>query len=192
MPTAATDPAARLTRKGKENVAPEEMHPRFKTIIPILLSEGELLDEITTLPGFPTRSQIYAAEQADPKFAAAMLQATDNCARTLLSESQALAREAAAEGDKDKAVIAEKLAKATLGFAEKSAPKKYGNLLKLADKDGEAFQVHVINYSNGGQASAVNGGALHPVIDAVATAVEAKRICEDAEYVSSDDDNDTT
>lgn len=50
---------------------------------------------------------------------------------------------------------------------EKRAPKKYGNLLKIADADGEALKVFVPNFANAGilgpDGRPVDGGALPTV-----------------------------
>lgn len=75
-------------------------------------------------------------------------------AETAIAEAQEFGKQAAAEGNPDMMRVAESFGRLSTTYAEKIAPKEFGQLVKLGDHNGGALQIVVANFAP------LNGGAL--------------------------------
>lgn len=132
--------------------------PKVKERVLWMLEQGSTLTEIARLQGMPCLYAINAERKRDPQFDADIDQARvvglgvkmDLCAEN--AEREAESR------DPDRMRVAQMLAAVMTSYAEKIAPKQYGQLVKLGGDANAPLAVHVINYGT------LNGGALTPVV----------------------------
>lgn len=149
--------AARLAML-HEGVAPTGISPLRKAKIVELIQHGATLTEIETLDGMPRANTIWDECKRDPAFAQAMSEARAVAAASILDEAQHNLRDAAQNNDPDKMRIAADYARGCVAYAEKIAPREFGQLVKLAGADGGALTISVVNYAEGQQA--ISGGTL--------------------------------
>lgn len=141
-----------------DGVAPTGISPLRKAKIIELIQHGATLTEVETLHGMPRANTIWDECKRDPEFSRAMSEARSIAAANILDEAQHNLRDAAQGSDPDKMRIAADYARASLQYAEKIAPKEFGQLVKLAGADGGALTINVTNYAL--ESNAINGGAL--------------------------------
>lgn len=120
-----------------------------------LLREGCTLTGACRRKGMPTMFSVYKAMERDPQFAAAMAQARVLQATSRIDRAQDILDEAITSDDIDKIRGAAVYAEQTTKYAEKIAPRDFGQLVKLAGSDGGALIVQVTQYDQ-----AINGGTL--------------------------------
>lgn len=119
-----------------------------KALVLRLLNEGATLLGIIERQGVCGYGAVWATVDADPEFAAAMHKATAKGAAALLEEAQQFSAEAADSGDNDRIRAADMYMRCTQAFVEKTAPREYGQLVKLAgDAAQAAITVQVMRFS---------------------------------------------
>jgi len=67
-------------------------------------------------------------------------------AEAAIAEASELTKQASENGDHDLMRIAEAFHRCAVSYAEKTAPREFGQLVKLSNPDGEAIEVRVMNY----------------------------------------------
>lgn len=136
-------------RRDKLTVAEPCPHltPAEKNAVVRYLEEGATLAEVINTRGLCSHGSLYRARAADPEFDEAVRAALVQGAAAAIAEAEDLSRDAVESGDTDAMRIAESFHRCTLGYAEKVAPRDYGQLIKLGGHDGGALSVQVTNYA---------------------------------------------
>lgn len=124
-----------------------------------MLEAGATITEIARTQGLPSLHAINDERRRDPEFDAAIRTARVVGLEIKLDLCAEHAEREAESRDPDRMRVAQMLSTVMTTYAEKIAPKEYGQLVKLGGGDGGPLAVTVINYA------AVNGGALTPVDD---------------------------
>ena len=106
-----------------------------------------LRQRFVTLREIGSYSDFYATRSADLAFDAAIRQATAQGAEAAISEAAEFSRQAAKGNDPDLVKIAEAFHRCTVSYAEKMAPREFGQFVKLANPDGGALELQVVNYA---------------------------------------------
>lgn len=127
--------------------APEPLTAKQRTRVLAMLTEGATLSEITTTRGIASHGSIYRSRAADPMFDAEVRQALTQNAEAAIAEAAEMSRSAADSGNPDAMRVAEAFHRCALTYAEKVAPKEYGQLVKLGSHDGGPLAVHVVSYA---------------------------------------------
>lgn len=149
----AYDPFGRARRKdGKMR---KERFPgwtdEMKEKICELLVEGATIREVCAFRGFPSKAELFRELAQDEEFAKAYGMAKEIGAGTPLEEGLDVGRDAVeADGGENvnKSMVAHRYMQIGAIYAEKMAPKKYGQLLKLGgDEDTGPIQIQVVNYA---------------------------------------------
>jgi len=139
-----------------------------------LLAEGATLAEIFTIRGITSYSDFYATRNADGEFDAAVRGATAQGAEAAIAEAAEVGKAASSSSDPDLMRIAEAFHRCALAYAEKTAPREYGQLIKLSNPEGGPLSLHVVSYAM----PSVESKALLKAIDAPSMpAIEAH--CEE-------------
>lgn len=112
-----------------------------------LVREGATLAEICTLRGVTSYTRLYHTRSIDPVFDAEVRAAATMGAETAISEAQELSKAAAQEGNPDLMRVAESFARVSMLYAEKIAPREFGQLVKLGNHDGGPLSLQVVNYA---------------------------------------------
>jgi hypothetical protein len=147
-------------RKKRERSAkskPEEaraLSPAVKARVIGLFEEGMTITELFRTLGMPNGASYWRACDADPAFATLAKQAQARGAAVKMALAQENAEREAESRDPDRARVAQSLCAVTMTYAEKIAPKEFGQLVKLGSDGSMPFAVHVINYGT------LEGGAL--------------------------------
>jgi Bacteriophage Sf6, terminase small subunit-like len=148
----------------------ELLDEKQRSTILTLLTEGATLAEIFTIRGITSYSSFYATRNAEPEFDAAVRGAMAQGAEAAIAEAAEVSKSATNSSDPDLMRIAEAFHRCAVGYAEKVAPREFGQLVKLGGIDGGALQVHVVSY-----AAPALEGQFRQAIDAPKTpAIEAK------------------
>lgn len=116
-----------------------------------LFAEGATVNEVVKFEGFPSRAELFRELHKDADFATAYGVAKELGAAVPLEEGLDVGRDAVeADGGENvnKSMVAHRYMQIGAIYAEKMAPKKYGQLLKLGgDEDLGPIKVQVINYA---------------------------------------------
>ena len=140
--TARADLAAFLARSKRS------LDDDAKTLILLLLKDGATLAEIVRIPGFATFGSIAAARRLDAAWDAEVQAALTEGAAAMLAQAQTYATESLSTLDIDRMRMADILSKITALYAEKMAPRAFGQLVKLAGDESMApVTISVINYA---------------------------------------------
>lgn len=147
--------AARDAITGKRPQRPASpLDERTRDLVLELLREGATLAEICIARKVTSYTRLYQTRVADPAFDAEVRKASAMGAETAIAEAQEFGKQAAAEGNPDMMRVAESFGRLSTTYAEKIAPKEFGQLVKLGDHNGGALQIVVANFAP------LNGGAL--------------------------------
>jgi hypothetical protein len=68
-------------------------------------------------------------------------------AEAAIAEAAEVGKAASTSGDPDLMRIAEAFHRCALAYAEKTAPREYGQLIKLGNPEGGPLTLHVVNYA---------------------------------------------
>jgi hypothetical protein len=116
-----------------------------------LLSEGATTREVCDLPSMPARKTLFEWLSADHEFRAHYEEAKVLAAQVIVDEAMDYAREAVESGsgsDHTRARIAESFANVAIKYAEKVAPRQFGQLVKLGNSEGDGPAViQLVNYA---------------------------------------------
>lgn len=126
-----------------------------KQMIVQLLEHGATFAEIETLAGMPSSVTIWRECRRDAIFAQAVDDARVTSAANILDEAQHQLRQALESNDPDQMRVAAAYAQGCTAYAEKIAPKQFGQLVKHAGADGGALVIQTVNYG------AIDRGELH-------------------------------
>lgn len=118
-----------------------------KAAIIALVEHGATLVEIERMIDMPSASTIWRECSRDQPFAEALRLARVVGAATILDEAQDQLRQALETNDPETMRVAADYAKGSTVYAEKIAPKEFGQLVKHAGIDGGAMVVQTIQYS---------------------------------------------
>lgn len=154
-----------------------------KVIMLALIREGATMTAVCRRAGMPKLTDIYATCEVDKAFAAALDQARRVQATSRLDRAQDVLDDAVSGGDVDDIRAAAVYATETTRYAEKIAPREYGQLVKLAGADGGALTVQITDYSNA--TGEVQGAAAAAAMEYAAQTSRARFIehGEEAEEV---------
>jgi len=148
---ASTNPVARARERRdavlKRGGMPAAMTAKQRETILQLLEEGATLSEIFTMRGVCGLGTFYRARHADPVFDAEVRRCLAQGAEAAIAEAAELSRKAADSNNPDEMRIAEAFHRCALAYAEKCAPKEYGQLLKLGSSDGGPLSLSVVSYA---------------------------------------------
>lgn len=139
----------------KRGGVPAAMTAKQRETILQLLEEGATLSEIFTMRGICGLGTFYRARHADAVFDAEVRRCLAQGAEAAIAEAAELSRKAADSNNPDEMRIAEAFHRCALAYAEKCAPKEYGQLLKLGSTDGGPLSLSVVTYAMPLLASAV-------------------------------------
>lgn len=131
----------------KRGKMPAAMTSKQRETILQLLEEGATLSEIFTIRGICGYGTFYRARQADAAFDDCVRKALAQGAEAAIAEAAELSRRAAISQNPDEMRIAESFHRCALAYAEKCAPREYGQLLKLGSSDGGPLSLSVVNYA---------------------------------------------
>ena len=126
---------------------PQLLDDAQRATILTLLAEGATLAEVFTIRGITSYSDFYATRNADEGFDAAVRGAMAQGAEAAIAEAAEVGKAASTSGDPDLMRIAEAFHRCALAYAEKTAPREYGHLIKLSNPDGGPLTLHVVNYA---------------------------------------------
>lgn len=126
---------------------PQLLDEAQRATILTLLSEGATLAEIFTIRGITSYSDFYTTRNADADFDAVVRGAMAQGAEAAIAEAAEVGKAASNSGDADLMRIAEAFHRCAVSYAEKTAPREYGQLIKLSNPDGGALTLHVVNYA---------------------------------------------
>jgi hypothetical protein len=126
---------------------PELLDGDQRATILTLLAEGATLAEIFTIRGITSYSDFYATRNADGEFDAAVRGAMAQGAEAAIAEAAEVGKAASSSGDPDLMRIAEAFHRCALSYAEKTAPREYGQLIKLSNPEDGPLTLHVVNYA---------------------------------------------
>lgn len=123
--------------------------PEMRAAVLRIIGQGATIVELCALKGMPSVTSLWQAVDKDEAFRNEFRAAQAKGAAMVLQEAQELLRDAA-EGtkvDTDKVRVAEMYARASQWYAEKFAPKEFGQLVKIAgDAELAAVQVSITKY----------------------------------------------
>lgn len=139
------------------------MTPEQKRAVIALVEHGATIVEIETLEGMPSARTIYREKHSDAEFGAALDKAIVMRAAVILDEAHHNMREALETNDPDTVRNGLAFVQAAKEYVERTAPKEYGQLLKLAGHDGGQLSVLTIDY-----AKALDAGKLRESTDTYA------------------------
>ena len=149
---------------------PEVLNEQQRATVFTMLREGATLAEIFTLRGITSYNDFFLTRNADESFDASVRQAMAQGAEAAISEAAEFTKTAAKSDDPDLVKIAEAFHRCAVSYAEKTAPREFGQLVKLANPDGGALSVHVISYA----VPAIEGKPLHAIDAPRSPAIEAQ------------------
>jgi hypothetical protein len=112
-----------------------------------LLRNGATLSEIFTMRGIASYGCFYATRTADQVFDDDVRKALAQGAEAAIAEAAELSRSAVETDNPDMMRIAEAFHRCALSYAEKAAPREYGQLIKLGGHDGGALSLSVVTYA---------------------------------------------
>lgn len=115
-----------------------------------LLSEGATTREICELESMPARATLFEWLSGDHEFRAHYEEAKVLAATVIVDEAMDYVREAVDGSDTDhmRARVAESFANVALKYAEKVAPRQFGQLVKLGNSEGDGPAIiQLINYT---------------------------------------------
>lgn len=135
---------AMLKRKAQD--APTLSDAQRKTILR-LIAEGATLSEVFTIRGIASYGSFFAARVADQVYDDDVRRALAQGAEAAIAEAAELSRAAADSANPDDMRVAEAFHRCALSYAEKAAPREYGQLIKLGGVDGGALSIAVVNYA---------------------------------------------
>lgn len=139
---------ARAAAKRGELNAVFEWSTDLQDAIIDLVSHGATLTEVERLTGMPSIAQINRRRRLVPAFDEAIRRAQYDRATAVLDEAHDYLRLCVETGDPDAIRGAEAYVRAATSYAERTAPKEYGALLKHAGADGGPLQVQVMQYTD--------------------------------------------
>lgn len=131
----------------KRGGMPAAMTAKQRETILQLLEEGATLSEIFTIRGICGYGTFYRARQADPAFDTSIRAALAQGAEAAIAEAAELSRKAADSNNPDEMRVAEAFHRCAMQYAEKCAPREYGQLLKLGSHDGGPLSLSVVSYA---------------------------------------------
>lgn len=143
-----------LMKKKRPQRLPTPLDAETRELILMLLREGATLAEICTNRKVTSYTRFYCTRKADAEFDAEVRDAAVMGAETAIAEAQEFSKAAAETGNPDLMRVAEAFARISTSYAEKIAPKEFGQLVKLGGADGGAITVQTINFAP------VDGGKL--------------------------------
>lgn len=135
---------AMLKRKTTEPVI---LSTKQRETILQLLEEGATLSEIFTIRGIAGFGSFYRARAADPVYDDSVRKALAQGAEAAIAEAAEISRKAAESSNPDEMRVAESFHRCALAYAEKAAPREYGQLIKLGGADGGALSLQVVSYA---------------------------------------------
>lgn len=112
-----------------------------------LCREGATLSEVCTERKVTSYTRLYHTRTVDPAFDDDVRKALAMGAEAALSEAQEFSKSAAESGNPDLMRVAESFGRVSVLYAEKIAPREYGQLIKLGGADGGALSVQVVSYA---------------------------------------------
>lgn len=112
-----------------------------------LLRNGATLSEVFTMRGLASYGSFYTTRANDPLFDDAVRQALAQGAEAAIAEAAEMSRRAAESANPDDMRVAEAFHRCALSYAEKAAPREYGQLIKLGNPDGGALSLSVVTYA---------------------------------------------
>jgi hypothetical protein len=112
----------------------------------------------------------YATRNADAEFDETVREAMAQGAEAGIAEAVELGKAASISGDPDLMRIAEAFHRCAVSYAEKTAPRQYGQLVKLANPEGGPIEIQVVNYA----LPAVEKKALQAINAPATPAIEAQ------------------
>jgi len=151
MPKAASvirKSEARRTASQKRPYRPPAPLPQdLRDRVLELLRDGATMAEICTTRELTSYGRVYHTRTVDPQFDADVRAAQAIGAEAALAEAQELSRLAADSGNPDLMRVAESFSRVTTLYAEKIAPREFGQLVKLGNSDGSLLSMQVINFA---------------------------------------------
>lgn len=167
--------------------------PAIKLRVLALLEEGATITEVFRIKGMPSVRSFWRACDTDSEFESRVKRAQVRGAAVKLALASENAEREAESRDPDRMRVAQMLCAVTQVYAEKIAPKEFGQLVKLGGDADMPFAVQVINYA------AIEGGKLTPVDSAddgtIAHATQkeiAASFHDDADAAESGEDRSAT
>lgn len=157
QPTLIATERARRKRNASKPEQEKVISPSLKVRVVALLEEGATITEMFRTAGMPSVRSFWRARESDPDFDNACRMAQVRGAEIKLALAMENAEREAESRDPDRARVAQSLCAVTTTYAEKIAPKEFGQLVKLGGDPNAPLAVQVINYST------LQGGALTPV-----------------------------
>lgn len=126
---------------------PDPLTAKQRDVILALITEGATLSEIFTIRGIASYGAFYATRVDDDVFDALVRTALAQGAEAGIAEASEFSRIASATGNPDDMRIAESFHRCAVSYAEKAAPKEFGQLVKLGNHDGGPLNVSVVNFA---------------------------------------------
>lgn len=143
-----------IMKKKRPQRLPTPLDAETREIILMLLREGATLAEICTNRKVTSYTRFYYTRRDDADFDAEVRAAAVMGAETAIAEAQEFSKAAAGSGNPDLMRVAEAFARISTSYAEKIAPREFGQLVKLGGADGGALTVQTVNFAP------VDGGKL--------------------------------
>jgi hypothetical protein len=123
------------------------LSPDIKALVCELVADGALLGELCDRGILPAYHYLWREMQRDAEFSARYKQAQADGARVLLHAAEENAIDAVNSNDPDRARAADALMRITETFAEKIAPKEFGQLVKLGSDPDAPLTLQVVSYA---------------------------------------------
>ncbi len=133
----------------KNEAEPARMSEAQKTTTLAMLRDGTTLTAIARLSGMASLQNVYHECKCDPAFGEALREARALQATSRIDRAQDMLDDAAETNDTDRLRGAAIYTEQAIKYAEKVAPREYGQLVKHAGADGGAIHVTLVDYSDG-------------------------------------------
>lgn len=127
--------------------APSPLDQALKDRVLELCREGATLSEVCTERQVTSYTRLYHTRTVDALFDDDVRKALAMGAEAALSEAQEFSKAAAESGNPDLMRVAESFGRVSVLYAEKIAPREYGQLIKLGGADGGALSLQVVSYA---------------------------------------------
>lgn len=127
--------------------APSPLTEELRERVLELCREGATLSEVCTDRNVTSYTRLYHTRTVDPVFDEDVRKALAMGAEAALSEAQEFSKSAAASGDPDMMRVAESFGRVSVLYAEKIAPREYGQLIKLGNPEGGPLSLQVVSYA---------------------------------------------
>jgi len=140
---------ARQRAKRAQKLAPigdVRLEPTAQDMLIELLSDGAMLPELIEDGLVPSFWHVWNTCAHDPVFDARYRTAVMRGATVMLKDAQTFAIEEAESGDPDRIRVADAVMRITETYAQKLAPREFGQLVKLAGDPDAPLTLQVISY----------------------------------------------